>query len=755
MNISLNESVYNQNEHSVNFGKSKKNNKKGHKHHADTNSAKVDKSIYNVPTQSLWEKAKSKARQIAVGTATGAQVANPAAGVAASQLVPLAAVVAMLQSCVDVDQDVVVDMAPVLDKLDQLMKLIGENNKALLAELQALRDQVNAGFVESNQLAAKILQALDNANLQYAEIIEIINKYGSNGEVMLDKILSELKNITQALSKLDELKDAIVEMDKNNQEANQKIVDKINEQIKEYQKGNMTMQELMSKVIGLLGTSNSLSQSILDKVTELYEKYENGGLTESDLLQEIINQLGGINDKLDKIYEQMLVDSENFNNYVESNQSNWEKLFGNMDNLFNGLGNIEAKLDVIKTNGDLSNDYLKKISSSVDAANKSLTEIKNEIGKTNVSIGDLLNYMKENGQKDYEPILREMLEKLGLLDEINNKQFTIEDLQNALKGFKTDLSTTNELIQTAIGLLEKIASSDGSTDLSQVNQLLSQIYSAITSGDSDVQGLLNKLVAEAEKIAAGIGDINDKLDEIAGKIDKQTAAIESAKDNAASYAELILAELQRGNKDIADIKNYGDKLSTFLTKQEAAQAEAVGLLKEILAQQGGNSSYQELLDAVKEGNGNTQRIKELLEDLNIKSGDWVTNNTLNQALSANKTNLTTTNELIQTAIGLLESIASNNPSGGGNINTTQMESLLGQILTKLTNNQTATSSQLNELKAEIQNVQNAIKNAGGTTAMSRKQKAAHETLQNYIAYSQMAKAENARSYDNDTFYWRS
>ncbi len=754
MKTNLNEGVL------VQFDKhNPKFSKKDKKNHSSTELESKDKT-YDIPRHSLWERTKAAARKTFLGGATAAQMAAPTAAPAATTVViPTAVLMAALQSCVE--QNVDIDMSPILEKLDKLITLIGTNNDALLAELQKIRNEVQSGNMQNQELGNAILAALDRSDARYQEIIDLITELNAEvqkgnmtSEVMLDKILKELQSINTTLGKLDELKEVIENMDKNNQESNKLLAEKIEEMISKYEQGGLSMEELMNQVIALIGTSNNISSDILEKVQELYEKYENGGLSESELLQEIINQLGGINDKLDQIYAQMQQDSENFNQYVEGNQANWEKLFANMDNLFNGIGDINSKLDAIKTNGDISNEYLQKISEAADAAIKALAEIKSEIGQTNVSIGDLIEKMEANGQKDYEPILKEMLEKLGLLDEINNKQFTIDQLQEALKGYKTDLSTTNELIQTAISLLEQIAGGGiGTGDMSTVNQLLSQLYEAVVSGNSNIDTLLKDLIAKAQEIAEDTGNINDKLDQIISKMDTQIDLLTTTQNAVSSYAEQILSELKKTNADLDDIKNYSTKLDTYLDKQDTYLSKAVDYLAQLVENQGGNTSYEELLAAVQAGNGTLSNIESLLNDLNIKAGDFVTNETLNQALEANKTNLTTTNELIQTAISLLEKVAGNSGIGGGSVNTTRMEELLGQILSQLANNHQATSSDLEDLKTAIQEVESAIK-AQGSTAMKSSTKAG-EFLKNYLAYSKMANAENARKYDDSTYYWRS
>ncbi len=750
MNISLNEGVFNQTDkHNVNFGKKDK------KNHS---SAQLDSkdTTYNIPRHSLWEKTKAAARKTFLGGATAAQMATPSA---TTVVIPTAVVMAALQSCVE--QTVDIDMSPILNKLDEIIKLMGTNNEALLLELQNIRNEIQNGNMQNQQIGDAILAALDRSDAKYQEIIDLITELNAEvqkgnmtAETMLDKILKELQNIESALGKLDDLKDVIENMDKNNQEANKLLAEKIEEMISKYEQGGLSMEELMNQVISLVGDSNSISSDILEKIKELYEKYEGGGLSESELLQQIIDQLGGINDKLDQIYAQMQQDSENFNNFVEGNQANWEKLFANMDNLFNGLGSIDAKLDAIKTNGEISNDYLQKISEAVDAAVKALAEIKSEIGQTNISIGDLIDKMEQNGQKDYEPILREMLDKLGILDEINNKQFTIEQLQEALKGYKTDLSTTNELIQTAISLLEQIAGNSGSGDLGGVNEILSQLYQAVVSGNTNIDTLLKDLIAKAEQIAEDTGNINDKLDQIISKMDTQIELLTTTQNAVSTYAEQIISELQNTNADLDDIKNYSTKLDNYLDKQDGYLSKAVEYLAQLVESNGGESSYDELLAAVQAGNGTLANIESLLNDLNIKAGDFVTNESLNQALEANRTNLSTTNELIQTAISLLDRIAGNSGSGNGNIDTTQMEELLGQVLSQLANNHQATSQDLEDLKDAINDVKDALQSQNQTAMRSNSRKAG-EFLKNYIAYTKMANAENARKYDDNTYYWRS
>ena len=310
------------------------------------------------------------------------------------------------------------------------------------------------------------------------------------------------------------------------------------------------------------------------------------------------------------------------------------------------------------------------------------------------------------------------------------------------------------MIQTAISLLEQIAGNSGSGDLGGVNEILSQLYQAVVSGNTNIDTLLKDLIAKAEQIAEDTGNINDKLDQIISKMDTQIELLTTTQNAVSTYAEQIISELQNTNADLDDIKNYSTKLDNYLDKQDGYLSKAVEYLAQLVESNGGESSYDELLAAVQAGNGTLANIESLLNDLNIKAGDFVTNESLNQALEANRTNLSTTNELIQTAISLLDRIAGNSGSGNGNIDTTQMEELLGQVLSQLANNHQATSQDLEDLKDAINDVKDALQSQNQTAMRSNSRKAG-EFLKNYIAYTKMANAENARKYDDNTYYWRS
>lgn len=709
MNVGLNNTrnIYNQlNDQSVSFGRKKDNNKTSN----------------HTKPESFWHKAGKKA--VGAGVVLS-QLAGSPTGVAVGG----GALAGLATSCVEqnnyFDDSNIIDAINKLgdrlsQKFDDLSEKLDGRLKTISEDVSNIYKQMQQDSADEAQFRKDITALIKNNHMeqmaQGQEIIKILADSSLSLQEKMDKIATLLESALKELQKINEqmteLKETIIEIGKEQGQDTEKIIAAIDQVTKAVQNGDMTILEAMTKLEALLGKGNELSIDIKNKIQEAIDKWGDQGLSDAELLQKILDSINGIKDSVDEIKDMIKGISGALSQFIADWAENNEKIASNWDRLHNDM-------DALKNNADeqirLQKEQIEIGKQGIQKADEMIGYLKN-LDKKTASFDEWKAYLG--------PKFAEILNQL----ELTGNKIDIEQIIQAIKDNKTDMSTTNELLQTQISLLEKIANSGLSqAQMQEVVNAINNLQNVNHADSTAVQEAIRKAQETLDKISGGIDDINGKLDQLIQGQSELLTEFRGFKADAKAAAQTIINNqdaIKNGMVTSAQINEWKAELQGSLGDVKSNMAEQVATQKAILEKVGqGGHTREEWTEIIKGAVPNYYEIlsnmNKTLDELNIKAGDMVTNTTLDAALDKYKVNLSTTNELIQTAISLLEKISGMGGGASGNIDTSKLESLNAQILDAIKNGQLASTSKLDELKEEIKNVKAAIDaqgSQGGVTA---------------------------------------
>ena len=394
------------------------------------------------------------------------------------------------------------------------------------------------------------------------------------------------------------------------------------------------------------------------------------------------------------------------------------------------LKEISAKMDCMLTTADMitiASDFFAKGKEQADLAlDKLLDKLSSLKGVTaeeleqmffkytgkidisNTLLQQLINTWKDQNANQDKPLTYEDLEKLiqqyykdpsaqledikALLKDIgidvaniDGDQITVEQIEQAIANNKTDLSTTNELIQTLITLVANIDTSG--TDTSALSAMIGELVDAYKAGNAELLDVLNEMNAKLDTFAT-LEDLQDLAD---------TYSVKYEQGVEANVAKFLAA--------IADLKNSNeDALNKIATSVQANTNSLNTVGNQILAKlddlknttgsgEGGSFTKEDLVEVVKEYYKDPSQalanIENLLANLNLGGGSNITLEQLENALAQNKADLSTTNELIQTLITLVANIQT--------ADTAALESLAEELIQKVDAGTTSINDALQQL----------------------------------------------------------
>ncbi len=506
---------------------------------------------------------------------------------------------ATLQSCGDItqEQNVDIDMAPILEKLDAMMKLMQQSiqqQQEMLAYLQEMnsdnKELINLvkDIINQNKEISSILQSIDgttqsieaamirivalleeaNANdVEFlAKLDQIINGQADSAD-KLDQILQANKEQNQLLINIEKLLDTL-------KETNQNIYNKVDDIYNSFQDGNTSHSEMLEQILAAIKNNGNISSDILKAINDLSKQLANGQITESEMIAKIIELLASIDNKLDGLQEA-----------VDQIKAEFPDLAGKID------------------------EFIKKYQEGELTEHALLSEILEEM--KNASAGDT-----------------EMNAKLdAILNAINQGNLT-----------------ASEALDQIIDLLGKIEANT-SAILEAVNKISGQIAELNANFEGNQDEIMNVL----ESINNGVGSIDSKLDkvisnqeqnnettlEISQKLDDMTVQLEQINDKTLTMDQVkemfgpVYEELKEylnniaGNQiTVGDLEAVLEAHKTDLTRTNALIETLVNLVAN-LDMDGNSDALQEIANAIKDfqnsSNANNEQVianlKEVLDKL--------------------------------------------------------------------------------------------------------------------------------------------
>lgn len=608
-----------------------------------------------------------------------------------------------MTSCVNQDQSTVVDFnmdefkkmfQQLIDLQQQILEQIKANgdqnsqeNQQIIEQLKKINEELNNifnGIVDIKEGIVNITNLIKEANSNddefLAKIDEIINNQNSDSE-KLQQILEENQKQNAWLANIAPYIESIANL-------SQETANTLKEFYEAYKQGEITHSEFMQKLLDAVKENNSISNDILAKIDDLQNAMESGNITEAELLQRIAELLASIDNKMSQVIDRLNEINGNILNISDKMDKNHQETIEKLENIGttiqNGFEINQGQMDeLIQLNKEGNNN-----------TTQLLVEMEN--------LKNILNQIKEN---DGDLAIQELIIKYGdlmgekfdaVIDKLGNgvKIENIDDIINAINNAKPDLSKIQEQMGTIIVLLQRAQTSGiTSADLQPIVEGLKNLQESNEQGTAAVNTNLAQILADLAEIKGMLPVLVETTGEILDAVNKYGTASQVSFETLANG----MTNLINGQVKPDQVNTMYETLLANMNQAQASRNQTVTLLQAILDNQGKGESgmtQEELADVI---NNSTilGDIKDLLSDLNV---DRVTNETLNQAITTNKTDLSKIQEQLGTVIVLLQ----RTQSGNVTVDTSKLEASIYELVDVVTNQGVTSNTAMKDISDKLQ-----------------------------------------------------
>lgn len=608
-----------------------------------------------------------------------------------------------MTSCVNQDQSTVVDFnmdefkkmfQQLIDLQQQILEQIKANgdqnsqeNQQIIEQLKKINEELNNifnGIVDIKEGIVNITNLIKEANSNddefLAKIDEIINNQNSDSE-KLQQILEENQKQNAWLANIAPYIESIANL-------SQETANTLKEFYEAYKQGEITHSEFMQKLLDAVKENNSISSDILAKIDDLQNAMESGNITEAELLQKIADLLASIDNKMSQVIDRLNEINGNILNISDKMDKNHQETIEKLENIGttiqNGFEINQGQMDeLIQLNKEGNNN-----------TTQLLVEMEN--------LKNILNQIKEN---DGDLAIQELIIKYGdlmgekfdaVIDKLGNgvKIENIDDIINAINNAKPDLSKIQEQMGTIIVLLQRAQTSGiTSADLQPIVEGLKNLQESNEQGTAAVNTNLAQILADLAEIKGMLPVLVETTGEILDAVNKYGTASQVSFETLANG----MTDLINGQVKPDQVNTMYETLLANMNQAQASRNQTVTLLQAILDNQGKGESgmtQEELADVI---NNSTilGDIKDLLSDLNV---DRVTNETLNQAITTNKTDLSKIQEQLGTVIVLLQ----RTQSGNVTVDTSKLEASIYELVDVVTNQGVTSNTAMKDISDKLQ-----------------------------------------------------
>ena len=296
-------------------------------------------------------------------------------------------------------------------------------------------------------------------------------------------------------------------------------------------------------------------------------------------------------------------------------------------------------------------------------------------------------------QDMFGPMYEEIKEYLG---NISGNQITVGDLEAALEAHKTDLTTTNGLIETLTEVVKNLNLNGGNTEaLDAIAKAIREFQSQSNSNDQQV-------ITNLQELLSKIATMQGSLDAIVTTGNAIKDQFDAAMSSATTYGTKLLDEISKISNNMVNktaFETYADSYTEYLQKAEQQRQEQLNILSAIFDNMGKGNGGSLTIEQLKEI---IPDYTDILNEIKDALGDMITKDEVLAFFQ--KTDLSTTNGLIET----LTEIVKNKPTGNGgsasSADTQELEKLLGEIRDLIKSQNIPTESQWKELIDLIKNI---------------------------------------------------
>lgn len=614
-------------------------------------------------------------------------------------------IVALLEQANSNDQEFLAKLDAIIagqgdaaDKLDQILQANNEQNQTLINMEKLLESLDNTnknlyntvldfyndyknGDSTKSEMLENILNEIKNNGSISSDILAAINNLSQkfeSGQITESEMLAQIIELLSSIdSKLDNLKDAVDQIKSEFPD----LAGKIDEFIQKYQEGELTEHALLSAILNELKNSTAGDTELNAKLDAILNAINQGQMTAGEALDQIIGLLGQIESNTSAILDAINNLTDEVGKLNANFENNQQAIIDGLGDINDGIGSINGKLDKIIANQEKNNETTLEISQKMDEIYAKLEQL-NDKTLTIDQVQDM-----------FGPMYEEIKEYLG---NISGNQITVGDLEAALEAHKTDLTTTNGLIETLTEVVKNLNLNGGNTEaLDAIAKAIREFQSQSNSNDQQV-------ITNLQELLSKIATMQGSLDAIVTTGNAIKDQFDAAMSSATTYGTKLLDEISKISNNMVNktaFETYADSYTEYLQKAEQQRQEQLNILSAIFDNMGKGNGGSLTIEQLKEI---IPDYTDILNEIKDALGDMITKDEVLAFFQ--KTDLSTTNGLIET----LTEIVKNKPTGNGgsasSADTQELEKLLGEIRDLIKSQNIPTESQWKELIDLIKNI---------------------------------------------------
>lgn len=604
-----------------------------------------------------------------------------------------------------------------LDKLQAGIDNIGDNitvnDESLKEILTDFLNQYKADKITDHELLNNIVNAFNQSNINDQELLNKLNDIQAqiaSGQLSvsegIDKITDILNQIKSGIDQIvSELQSIAQQLGDNFMVDGKPLAQLVQEFMEMYKAGTITtnglLAEINDKIKQGLDNDNANNNAILKKLDEISQKVSAGQMTVEEGMANLAEILNNINGNIKTISAQLLTISNQIDKGIDQLNKNHGETMDMLLQLNNGVGSIDSKLNDIKANQEISNDKLTDISNKIDEANEHLAQI----NQKTISIDQL------------KEMLGPMFDEIkGELTVIGGNQVSVEDLDQLLDKYKTDLTTTN-------GLIENLTSVVRNLDLSvDMGEDFDRVITAINDFKTQQAGTAEQQMEAYREIMAAIADLTSSVDALGTTANEISSDLKAHMSQASDYVQLMsdyMIEVLNGQQTSIDaMQEAADNFTGYLNRAEQDRAQQIALLQALVDKEvgtnGGGLTKEELEEVLSKYQINVPDYSKILDAIYDQLGKVITSDDLQNFYINTRPDLTTTNALIENLTSVLRN-KDFTISGDVQVNMDEVERILGDLLSAVNNQQTPSADQITALIQLVTQIADSTSQGGDTT----------------------------------------
>ena len=472
------------------------------------------------------------------------------------------------------------------DKLQQLIDLNTEQNKwltnifGLIETLQGsnsdLADVIKNFYndykndmndfknndKDHTELMNKILNTLLSSNEISSDILAQIKQIQQSGQAdsaKLDAIIKLLESIDQKLGKIEA---AVSNIEGNMTVNGEKLSDLMQQLINDHKEGKLQDKEMMQQMIDLMNRSiddnNENNGAILKFLAEISEKITNGQMDYEEGFDKIADILNQINGNLTDIKAEVAKIAPQIEKLINQSEENHNETLDMLSKLFDKTSSIDNKLTQIEQNQQEGNKTLVDISQKLDEANSSLNQINSKM----ITIDQLKDM--------FGPMFNEIIDKLEI---IGGNQIDIDQLEEVLAKYQTDLTKTNGLIENLTAVVKDL---NLSVDMGPEFQ---KVIDAINDFKNQEAASAEEQMQAYRDIMEQISKLNNSVDALGATANSISNDLKAHMNNATTFGTKMVDAMEQVIKGQADSKaameTYANEYKAYLVQAEQDRMQQI------------------------------------------------------------------------------------------------------------------------------------------------------------------------------------